>query len=163
MNPMPMRPMTALHQTISHDPDNGKWGDCYRTAIACILGWDDPETVPHFYHGNTDENTDDQHTAKYRWLAEIGLISVRLGYPAAEWTLGQLLDNFRHLDHPYLIGGSTEDGIGHVVIAERNRIVWDPNPAPIGLTGPHQESQQWVIELIFRRTSTYTLKRNIVD
>lgn len=30
-----------------HDPENGQWGDCFRTSIACILDMN-PQDVPHF-------------------------------------------------------------------------------------------------------------------
>lgn len=48
------REVTHLRQTIPGTPqnltatDDASIGDCYRTAIACILGWHDPLQVPHF-------------------------------------------------------------------------------------------------------------------
>ena len=57
-------------QLYRHDPENGVWGDCYRTAWACLLDLE-PEDVPHFCEGFTDDGA---ATAKLdAWLRERGL------------------------------------------------------------------------------------------
>ncbi len=38
--------MKNLKQIVKHDPDNDQYGDCYRSAIACILDYDSVEEVP---------------------------------------------------------------------------------------------------------------------
>lgn len=41
---------TKLRQIYRHTGDgiDDEVGDCFRTAIACLLGYQDPEMVPHF-------------------------------------------------------------------------------------------------------------------
>ena len=44
-------------QLIKHDPDNGQWGDCFRTCIACIFNVHNVTDVPHFgTMGHTQKN-----------------------------------------------------------------------------------------------------------
>ena len=42
--------MRPQQQKFKHDPANGSYGDCFRTALACILDLDRDE-VPHFNEG----------------------------------------------------------------------------------------------------------------
>ena len=39
--------MKFYKQLHKHDPDNGVWGDCHRTAIGCLLDIE-PELIPNF-------------------------------------------------------------------------------------------------------------------
>ena len=39
--------MEFYKQLNEHNPDEGVYGDCYRTAIGCLLNIP-PEFVPHF-------------------------------------------------------------------------------------------------------------------
>ena len=39
---------SRLHQLHLNGPDVTPVGDCYRTALACVLGLADPTMVPHF-------------------------------------------------------------------------------------------------------------------
>jgi hypothetical protein len=39
--------MTPYKQLVKHDPFNGQYGDCARTAIACLLNMH-PSEVEHF-------------------------------------------------------------------------------------------------------------------
>ena len=42
--------MTPYKQLNHHDPDNGIIGDCYRTAIACLLDLP-PDALPNYCEG----------------------------------------------------------------------------------------------------------------
>lgn len=42
--------MTPYKQLYGHNPDQGIFGDCFRTALGCLLNLP-PEKVPHFYDG----------------------------------------------------------------------------------------------------------------
>lgn len=43
--------MIPQHQAFRHDPDNGVYGDCARTAFATLLGVP-RDDVPHFAYDN---------------------------------------------------------------------------------------------------------------
>ena len=45
--------MTPQNQLHKHDPANGVYGDCGRTAIACLL---DLHPSPHFWNGEKADN-----------------------------------------------------------------------------------------------------------
>lgn len=63
--------MSKPRQLHMHDPEAGTSGDCYRTAIACLLGLQ-AEDVPHF----VDQARDGGHWEHMRlarhWLRERG-------------------------------------------------------------------------------------------
>jgi hypothetical protein len=40
--------ITELEQLYKNGPEFSPVGDCYRTALACLFGFKDPEAVPHF-------------------------------------------------------------------------------------------------------------------
>lgn len=50
-------PFTRFQQSIIHDPTNNQFGDCHRTAIACVLNVD-PQTIPNFNEGLSDDPAD---------------------------------------------------------------------------------------------------------
>lgn len=64
-----MRKLSRQKQGFRHDPTNGIQGDCYRTAIACVLGVD-RDSVPHSH----DEMTGPENEAFIdAWLHPRGL------------------------------------------------------------------------------------------
>lgn len=44
-------------QAFLHKPEEGVYGDCYRTCIACLLGID-RDAVPHFYSTEDGRQSD---------------------------------------------------------------------------------------------------------
>ena len=131
--------MTPHHQLFRHDPENGVFGDCHRTAIACLLDMH-PSEVPHFAEenlraealGNTDYDWT-EHVAA--WLAQLGLASVDVIYDA---TLENVLAAVAHRNPRayYLLGGQSVRGTNHTVVGCGGEIAWDPHPDGGGLIGP---------------------------
>lgn len=136
--------MIFQKQAYRHRPEKGEYGDCHRTAIACLLGVD-RDTVPNFgvHYGNGTAFAD----AERAFLKSIGLASVSVVYS------GELDDVLRTMGavNPnayYLLAGTSKTGLGHSVIGHGGKILWDPHPDDVGIVGPMEDSLYWVTFLV---------------
>lgn len=144
--------MTPQKQLISHDPDKGKWGDCYRTCVAVILDMKAGD-VPHFCDGGGGGITKSRE-----WLAKQGLAPFTCYYPGDNVSLEQImLTNERlNVGVPYILTGLGPRGVNHSVVCVSGEIVCDPHcgtPSPTGLSGPalgSDGSRFWWVEVIAR-------------
>lgn len=136
--------MNKLRQLYLHNPPHA-YGDCFRTALACLLDCRSPEEVPHFYAGvghddqaAIDEAQDDfdawlrrRHRLGLTWrTADVGDVS-----DMDAWLrhVGELYPDWQHV----LVGGRGEFGVNHVVIVRAGRFVWDPRTGDrMSLVGP---------------------------
>lgn len=109
------------------DVDNKIIGDCYRTAIACVLERE-PSEVPHFMDFTWGE------WEARKWLkAEYGLTiaQTRVDKMSNGWVLN--LAKGEH-DVFHLMIGDTVRGLKHAVVGRNGSVVWDPHPSRAGLT-----------------------------
>lgn len=136
--------MRFVKQKFRHAPESGIYGDCARTAIACLLGID-PETVPHWHCALEPGEQERRHND---FLAERGLIRFTLAFAFQE--VEAMLDTAARLaqGQPYLLAGQSRNGTCHVVVCQGQEIVWDPALDDSGIVGPH-EGHFW-IDLIVR-------------
>lgn len=132
--------MIEHKQLFRHRPEDGMFGDCHRTAIACLLDLD-PEEVPHFGAVHFDD-PEKFHSAFERWLKARGLRTVLTAY---DCSLEDLLASFgsQNPEAYFLLGGRSRSGVGHTVIGCGNRIAWDPHPDDVGIVGP-LDGYYWV-------------------
>ena len=120
--------MLQQDQTVFHsDEEDAEPGNCFATSIACILDRDIAE-VPNFiasypYH----------HTHLETWLRSQGLDLTFLLLPA-ETLLSVYPDKAYHT-----IQGPTPRGIGHCVVGQDGKVVWDPHPSRDGLLESRQD------------------------
>lgn len=141
--------MKIQQQLFNHDPDNGVYGDCYRTCVAVILDRDAAD-VPHVGEQacHADEDGRGMTRRMREWLAQFGLgiaqfvVDARTA-PAIEDVLKLSADN---PGVPVMILGEAKEcpGIGHIVVALDGEIVCDPSGG--GLAGPIEG--HWWIELV---------------
>lgn len=132
-----MNQFQAHTQRILHDPANGRYGDCYRTAIAMVLGLQ-PEDVPHF----CDDNLyDDWRGVTDKWLAERGLAMVDLPF---EHSFDLVCDQLRMTagDVPAIVAGRSPRGTMHSVVVHHG-VCFDPHPEGGGLE-PGDDGLIWV-------------------
>lgn len=134
---------THLTQTIT-DTTGPVPGDCWRTAIACLLDRDDPTTVPHFIAAALPEG-DDVDTSTAWWDASVAYVERCV--PDGQ-TFLLLQPRFPvhaepDLAHPHVIatGRSPRGDWQHSVIADARtgELVWDPHPSRAGLAGPIED------------------------
>lgn len=122
--------LAQVHKHAGAEDADRPVGDCYRTAIACLLGCADPTEVPHFADIVEDLDVDclgwEAHRLARQWLRaerELDLYTATL-----EWAVD--------LGRPYIAGVVSRRGPwNHVVIAEGTRVIWDPTGAALAAEG----------------------------
>lgn len=150
--------MTPQKQAFRHDPENGIYGDCFRTVIACLLDLPRDE-VPHdhaaeaaSYDLDKSEAYGSQLQRMNAWLATRESVFVTFAFPASAISLQQLLDIQAH-SYPGLsmaVAGQSRTGCGHYVIACDGKITWDPSLTDAGIVAP--DEGHWWLGFIARKT-----------
>lgn len=123
--------MTPHKQFITHDPENGQFGDCFRTAIACILDTD-PLFVPHagkngeagWVEGckEVDEWLKSRHNAY--------LVSFK-------WRATEIEEALQTVQY-HLMGGRSAIG-GHYTVGYAGKMVHNPSKNPDAVFGPDED------------------------
>jgi hypothetical protein len=94
-------------------------GNCYPTAIACLMGFDNPEEFPQFQdlYDNEEES----------WYAVLIDFLEEHGY--------ELMDLEGHLfdDSIYMVSGKTERETSHVCLYQNGKLWHDVHPSGKGL------------------------------
>lgn len=138
--------MKQYKQMFRHDPENGVWGDCHRTALACILNLQ-PAQVPHYIGehelAKSRGKEFDWQAAQEAWLNQLGYTSVDIvfgnGEPDPDLHGLQGLLGFMGQRNPriyYLLGGTSPRGTNHSVVCLGGGLEWDPHPDGGFLVGP---------------------------
>ena len=133
-------------QLIKHDPANGVYGDCQRTAIACLLD-KLPEDVPNFgVHFMDAEKFD---AAMNDYLSSQGLAQFTVAYDGSVG-IKAVLDAIGQMNgrHYYMLSGQSERGVNHVVVCRGNKIIHDPHPSSAGLNAPCDNGYFYVCVLV---------------
>lgn len=105
---------------VVHDPERGKWGDCFRASIAAILDIEDVVSVPHFFDRGVDGETGLRLCDG--WLSRRHMRLVMLGCDGLSFD--ETLEAFRDCPVPQIIIGETADG-GHCIIAYDGAVLHD--------------------------------------
>lgn len=130
-----------FHKQLSaHIPQIGMEGDCYRTALACILDME-PNDVPHFMQLFPPGPTRDAlHPAVEEWLRQRGYSKIDIPYHVDGHlpveTLREIIAAQNGEDLLYLLTGLSNFENQHVVICRGSKVLWDPSPADVGVTMP---------------------------
>lgn len=132
--------MTPHKQLIRHAPEDGRYGDCYRTVLACLLNLH-PSEVPHFYDRLVDQPEPVEVRERiHDWLAARGLARFRAAYNAhgpdddGTWLMRHLHEYCQGV--PLIFLGRSRTGCNHAVIAHGGRIAHDPGLDDPGIVGP---------------------------
>lgn len=135
--------MTILKHTqeFKHDPDNGVYGDCWRTVVACLLELP-RDAVPHVCNGPDDGKATERMRA---FLAERGYAMIQIpiagDVPLADaLALGERCAG----GLPYALTGTSRTGVNHVVICEGADIVHDTSITQSGIIGPTSDGLWWL-------------------
>lgn len=132
---LPQRPelLTYEHQSITtlnlDHPDGPLIGDCWRTAIATILGLP-RDDVPHFVALGWDEDPNTYHDLAQAWLEGRGLTLRYWG----------VLEQARPWCKFLIAAGKSPRGEwDHAVVidADTSGLVHDPHPSGTGIDGPY--------------------------
>jgi hypothetical protein len=141
--------MKLTKQLNLHKPEEGVWGDCFRTALACLLNLD-PEEVPHFNDRSDGRNDEDVSREVNKWIRKQGLALISVFF-TGETPIEAVLAtaDYGSFGLPFLLSGTSRTGVDHVVICHRGEIVWDPSQVDSGIIGP-MANGQWLVEWLVR-------------
>lgn len=133
--------MRFVKQAILHDPDNGIVGDCFRTAIGCILDIDPSE----FPHSHEPMRSQDQDRMMNEALAARGLALAQFGFT----DLDSVFEVMCHSpDVPYVLSGESPRATFHAVVAQGRDLIWDPHPSNGFLVGPERDSERYMVSVL---------------
>jgi len=134
--------MTPYTQLLEHDPDNGVYGDCYRTCIACLLDLF-PRDVPHFLEKGPESK--DWEEATRKWLAGRGLALFTFVYRSSYLLPVERAMEMWNPTLYYTMGGESPRGSNHEVIYRGGTMVHDPTMySRKGLVGPCDDGNFWI-------------------
>jgi len=141
-----------LHkQTIFHDPSNKIYGDCHRTAIACLLHLPVLE-VPHFGQHFLDPVK--YHGVKETFLNSIGFTEFSVPFDSS-FKLDDVLTTigFYNPTMEYMISGYSDRDVNHTVLCRGTAMIHDPHPDNTFIIGPCDDHRWWVTTLVnFQRS-----------
>ena len=137
-------------QANLHDPDNGIYGDCYRTCLAGMLGFD-RDSVPHFVTTMDPEKWESEVQPKYdAWLLERGLQELAINLPGDvsvdDVLAWQKARSF--IPTVSMLVGKSLTGCNHSVLVSEGKIIHDPSITDAGIIGPTGDGFYWLIWLI---------------
>lgn len=133
-------------QILLHDPDRGVQGDCFRTALACLLDLN-PRDVPHFW-GDPSRDADEVWREVDAWLTQNH--GLRRWTAAYAGDLESLLEALK-VQNPgiaFLLCGASPRGTAHQVIACDGKIIHDPHPEGGGLVGPVEDDGYFWVDVL---------------
>lgn len=128
--------MIRRHQLFRHEPHNEIFGDCHRTALACLLDLE-PWQVPHFAQLANTVPGYNWEQGQAAFLAEHGLCSVDVCFGGGAELAGVF--EYMRSRNPrayYLLGGRSPRGTNHTVVCCGGGFAWDPHPEGNFLIGP---------------------------
>lgn len=141
-------------QQFRHRPEEGIQGDCYPTAIACVLGRPRAD-IPHWHEALTGPEVN----ARYiDWFRSQGLR--RIYFPVLDTG-----ETFRTLANemwsrgdgmPMILTGAGPRGVNHVVVVYGTDDFWCPTLGKtndVGLVGPALPDGYYWAEWIVREPS----------
>lgn len=139
--------MKFQKQKFRHDPASGLYGDCHRTAIACILDLDASD-VPHFMHPDVSATGDAAHIAAEAWLNERGLTQINMLFDG-KCSVDDILSTVKNVNpHArgtcFILGGQSRNGCNHSVVCCDGEIVCDPSIDNSGIIGPCDDGWYWL-------------------
>jgi hypothetical protein len=131
--------MIKHKQEFRHDPENGVYGDCFRTSIACMLDLK-REQVPHFL-GDGDVTQGIERAQRFLKFFNLALIQLPMQGTLEEvLTCGDIYAAGVH----YFIVGESRTGCNHIVICKDDEIVHDTSLDDAGIIGPADDGYLWL-------------------
>lgn len=136
--------MKPQKQLFRHRPSEGIFGDCHRTAIACVLDMDAAD-VPHFMDADISGN--EAHDRVEAWLNARGIATINVLY-TGEVPLREVLNTVAACNQRgkpvFILGGQSRNGVNHSVVCCDGKIVCDPGQDDPGIIGPCDDGFYWL-------------------
>ncbi len=117
-------------------------GNCWQTAIACLLELN-PEKLPDQLKYDND-NFSYRNIMNAYLVRHHGLIEIHPNLPPELQNMLRIAEPGWHLISGYTVRSSTNGDRMHVVVGRYGEVVWDPHPSRAGLLSeedPYVESR----------------------
>lgn len=115
-------------QAFRHDPDNGVFGDCDRTAWAIVLGMH-RDDLPNWATVDPRTETNVEFERRPNVVpARYGVRPIHMAF-LGETPLDDVLSTMMVTNSgiPFILGGTSKNGCGHSVVAIDGEIFCDPS------------------------------------
>lgn len=135
-------------QAFRHDPNNGVFGDCYRTCLAALLNLP-RDDVPHYV--TTMDVVEWETEVKQKmdaWLVKRGFQELAIPVTGDLEGVLALQKTRTHSPVPAMLTGESRTGCNHVVVIFDGEIVYDPSLNSSGIIGPCDDGYFWLTWLI---------------
>jgi hypothetical protein len=133
--------MTPYTQAFVHDPAAGVRGDCYRTAIACLL--DVPrDDVPHVNDCAVLPSTVRDATNAYLASRGLAICEIPLSLDGDAFDVAAWMTSLNP-GVPFLLSGMSPRDVDHSVVIS-DGVMHDPHPSRGGLVGPCEGGHWWI-------------------
>ena len=132
-------------QLNKRDPENGVFGDCYRTAVACILD-KHPSEVIHVF------DLDDlslQAKKMREHLENLGLRILHTAYNFKTFKDALKIGEHNIGEMYWILSGVSARGVNHSIVCYKGKAIHDPHPSDDFLCGPCDDGF-WHVEIIVR-------------
>lgn len=139
--------MRPVSQRNRHRPAEGIYGDCHRAAYASIMELDLDE-VPHFF--DQDRSWDEARPLFQEFWDRHGIHEITIPF-AAELDDVLMACEVRCPGVPFILGGESQSGVNHSVVACGGAIVHDPSLNQTGIVGPCKPDGHYWVTYIVRR------------
>jgi len=143
--------MKPQRQLVSHNPDKGYWGDCYRTCIAVVMGME-AKDVPHF--ADQGDNDYSGLSGARKWLKPMGF-GIWQNIFTEDTSFSDILRsiNLMSPDIPTIITGQRTKGVNHCVVVVNGKVICDPltgepNKNPFTKPAVVDGETYWWVEVI---------------
>ncbi|WP_139798134.1 hypothetical protein [Fulvimarina manganoxydans] len=124
-------------------------GDCYRTALACVLGLDRDE-IPHLFQDNQNCEGLEFDALYNRELAKRGLTT-------AQFCMGTDLDlalecmsKWVEPDTWWILSATSGNDENHAFVCRGDVVVFDPSQNDAGIKGPTSTGHYWATVVTVR-------------
>lgn len=135
-------------QAFLHDPENGVFGDCYRTVLACLLDME-RDDVPHFVNTMNYQQWEQAVQPKYdAWLSEHGVMELAIPITGDLDSVLEMQKSRGTHGYPCQLTGTSRTGCNHVVIVQDGKIIHDPSLTGSGIVGPCDDGYFWLTWII---------------
>ena len=131
-------------QLIKHNSTQGQFGDCYRTALACILDME-PEEVPDY------SNNESFAELTNEWLLEKGLKRFSIAYSGENYRDLICDMSINNSGIYYLLFAQSPSKTNHCYVCLNDDIIHDPSGRDETPIGPCDDGYFWIEVLVSKQ------------
>lgn len=139
--------MKKIYMQNSHYPEQNEHGDCLRACVASLWGLEAAD-VPHF--GQDGPDAKEMWRRVNEWTMRADNCRSWITVFPGDADLDAILAAVKALngDAYYLVGGTTNAGGDHIVVAQGDHIIHDPSRMGSGIQGPASDGYFHIVTFV---------------